>query len=77
VADLEPDRVERTVALITEAGGTALPYRCDVSVEAEVQALVAATVDAYGPSTCSAPTPGSPSEVAWRRPTPTGSGSGR
>jgi NAD(P)-dependent dehydrogenase (short-subunit alcohol dehydrogenase family) len=49
VADLEGDRVERTVALIAEAGGTALPYRCDVSVEAEVQALVAAAVEAYGP----------------------------
>ena len=49
VADLEGDRIERTVAAITDAGGTALPYQCDVSVEAEVQALVAATVDAYGP----------------------------
>ena len=49
VADLEPDRIERTVQLITDAGGTALPHRCDVSVEADVQALVAATVDAYGP----------------------------
>ena len=49
VADLEGDRIERTVAAITDAGGTALPYRCDVSVEAEVQALVAAAVEAYGP----------------------------
>jgi NAD(P)-dependent dehydrogenase (short-subunit alcohol dehydrogenase family) len=49
VADLEADRIERTVAAITDAGGAALPYRCDVSVEAEVQGLVAATVAAYGP----------------------------
>jgi NAD(P)-dependent dehydrogenase (short-subunit alcohol dehydrogenase family) len=49
VADLEADRMERTVALIAEDGGAALPFRCDVSREADVQALVAATVDAYGP----------------------------
>ncbi len=49
VADLEADRIERTVALITDAGGSALPHRCDVSVESEVQALVAAAVEAYGP----------------------------
>ena len=49
VADLEPDRIDQTVRTITEAGGTAIPFPCDVSVEAEVQALVAATVEAFGP----------------------------
>ncbi len=49
VADLEADRVERTVALITDAGGNAIPFVGDVSNEADVQALVAATVAAFGP----------------------------
>jgi len=49
VADLEVDRIEQTVRTITEAGGKAIPFRCDVSVEAEVQALVAAAVEAFGP----------------------------
>ena len=49
VADLEPDRIDQTVRTITEAGGSAIPFPCDVSVEAEVQALVAATVEAFGP----------------------------
>lgn len=49
VADLEADRIDQTVATITGAGFRAIPFRCDVSVEADVQALVAATVDAFGP----------------------------
>lgn len=49
VADLEADRIDQTVATITAAGGKAIPFRCDVSVETDVQALVAATVDAFGP----------------------------
>ncbi len=49
VADLEADRIDATVATITDAGGRAIPIRCDVSVEAEVQALVDATVEAFGP----------------------------
>ena len=49
VADLEPGRIDQTVRTITEAGGRAIPFPCDVSVEAEVQALVAATTEAFGP----------------------------
>jgi len=49
VADLEPDRIDQTVTTITDAGGRAIPFRCDVSVEADVQALVDATVEAFGP----------------------------
>ena len=49
VADLESDRIDQTVRTITEAGGSAIPFPCDVSVEGEVQALVAATVKAFGP----------------------------
>lgn len=49
VADLDAGRIEATVGTITEAGGTAIPFPCDVSVEADVQALVAATVEAFGP----------------------------
>ncbi len=49
VADLEADRIDQTVRTITEAGGSAIPFPCDVSVEAEVQALVEATVSAFGP----------------------------
>lgn len=49
VADLDAGRIEATVGTITEAGGTAIPFPCDVSVEADVQALVAATVESFGP----------------------------
>ncbi len=49
VADLEGDRVDATVAAITGADGSAIPFTGDMSVEADVGALVAATVDAFGP----------------------------
>ncbi len=49
VADLDAGRIEGTVRTITEAAGTAIPFPCDVSIEADVQALVAATVEALGP----------------------------
>jgi 2-hydroxycyclohexanecarboxyl-CoA dehydrogenase len=42
------DKVERVAKEIAERGGTALPLRCDVTVRGEVDALVAAAIDAYG-----------------------------
>ncbi|MEX2659910.1 MAG: SDR family oxidoreductase [Acidimicrobiales bacterium] len=49
VADVVADRVQKTVAIISDAGGRAMPFTGDVSVEPDVQALVAATVEAFGP----------------------------
>jgi NAD(P)-dependent dehydrogenase (short-subunit alcohol dehydrogenase family) len=48
VADINGDRAERVVGEIAEAGGTATAMTCDVSVEAQVAALVALAVDTYG-----------------------------
>jgi 2-hydroxycyclohexanecarboxyl-CoA dehydrogenase len=41
-------KVERVAKEIAERGGSALPVRCDVSVHADVDALVATTVGEYG-----------------------------
>ena len=46
--DLNAEAVEATVAIITREGGRAIGYRCDISSESEVQACVAAAVEAYG-----------------------------
>jgi NAD(P)-dependent dehydrogenase (short-subunit alcohol dehydrogenase family) len=46
--DLNAEAVDATVAIITREGGRAIGYRCDISSELEVQACVAACVDAYG-----------------------------
>jgi NAD(P)-dependent dehydrogenase (short-subunit alcohol dehydrogenase family) len=48
VADVDAAGGEATVALIRQAGGEATFVRCDVSKDAEVQALMAAVVGAYG-----------------------------
>lgn len=48
VSDVDVAGGESTVALIQQAGGEALFVRCDVSKEAEVQALMTAVVEAYG-----------------------------
>jgi NAD(P)-dependent dehydrogenase (short-subunit alcohol dehydrogenase family) len=48
VSDVDVSGGEATVGLIREAGGEAVFVRCDVSKEAEVQALMTAVVDAYG-----------------------------
>jgi NAD(P)-dependent dehydrogenase (short-subunit alcohol dehydrogenase family) len=50
VSDLQQQRegAEETVALIAREGGEAAFVACDVSVPAECQALVDATVQAYG-----------------------------
>ena len=48
-ADRDLPGLERTVALIGEAGGRAIAARCDVAVEAEVAGLVVTAETAYGP----------------------------
>ncbi|MFJ2456022.1 SDR family oxidoreductase [Pseudomonas protegens] len=48
VADLDTAGGEGTVALIREAGGEALFVSCNVTLEADVQSLMARTIEAYG-----------------------------
>lgn len=48
VSDVDVNGGEGTVAQIRDAGGTASFVRCDVTRDAEVKALVDATVAAYG-----------------------------
>jgi NAD(P)-dependent dehydrogenase (short-subunit alcohol dehydrogenase family) len=48
VSDLQDDKGHETVALIAEAGGTAIYRRCDVADEADVRALVNAAVTEFG-----------------------------
>ncbi len=48
VSDVDAAGGESTVALIRQAGGEATFVRCDVSKDADVQALMAATMAAYG-----------------------------
>ncbi|MGH2388908.1 MAG: SDR family NAD(P)-dependent oxidoreductase, partial [Chloroflexota bacterium] len=48
VADIAPAGGEETVRQITSAGGEARFVRADVAQASEVEALVAATVAAYG-----------------------------
>ena len=48
VADLQEDAANETVHTIVEAGGEATAIACDVTVESQVEDLVAACVDTYG-----------------------------
>ena len=48
VSDLQDDKGQETVDLITQAGGTALFKHCDVSDEAQVKDLIEAAVSTYG-----------------------------
>ncbi|MBX9756617.1 MAG: SDR family oxidoreductase, partial [Pseudomonadaceae bacterium] len=48
VSDVDAMGGESTVGLIRTAGGEAIFVRCDVSKEAEVQALMTAVIDTYG-----------------------------
>ncbi|MDM7994061.1 MAG: glucose 1-dehydrogenase [Acidobacteriota bacterium] len=48
VADTDVENGQETVRLIKEAGGDSAFVKCDVSREAEVEALVAQTVQLYG-----------------------------
>ncbi len=47
-ADVKEDWVTETARLVTDAGGTAVAHRCDVTVEADVESAVAAAVATYG-----------------------------
>jgi NAD(P)-dependent dehydrogenase (short-subunit alcohol dehydrogenase family) len=47
-ADIDLERAEGTVSLITDAGGTAVAERCDVSQDADVAGLVAGAVERFG-----------------------------
>ncbi len=46
--DVRDEWTADTVALVEKAGGTALAVHCDVSKEAEVEALIAAAVEHFG-----------------------------
>lgn len=48
VSDLNEEGGAETVRLIEELGGKAAFFKCDVSVEADIQALVEATVAQFG-----------------------------
>lgn len=52
LADINEPEGEKAAAGVREAGGEALFVRCDVSREADVSALVAAAVDAFGRLDC-------------------------
>src|SRR5882724_3072620 len=52
VADLSADGVKETAALITKAGGEATAIVVDVSKPADVSAMMAATLAAYGRLDC-------------------------
>ncbi|MGZ4714547.1 MAG: SDR family NAD(P)-dependent oxidoreductase, partial [Acidimicrobiia bacterium] len=43
-----PGTIHETVDAITDAGGRALAVRCDIGVAADLDHLVAATLDAFG-----------------------------
>ena len=51
-ADVVVDAGEETLAMIRSAGGEAIFVKCDVSIAADVQALVAAAVSEYGRLDC-------------------------
>jgi NAD(P)-dependent dehydrogenase (short-subunit alcohol dehydrogenase family) len=48
VADVDDDGAKETVRLIEADGGNAIAVHCDVASDADVAALVAAAVDAFG-----------------------------
>jgi len=52
VADANQDSAQQTVALVNQAGGQALALGGDVTDGAQVQAMVAAAVSAYGRLDC-------------------------
>ncbi len=76
VADVAVPEAEKTVKLIKDSGGEAMFVRANVAVAAEVQAMVAKTLEAYGrlDAACNnagiegttAPTADYPEET-WRR----------
>jgi NAD(P)-dependent dehydrogenase (short-subunit alcohol dehydrogenase family) len=47
-ADLREDWAEATVAMVTDAGGTAVAQACDVAMEADVEAAIEQAVTEFG-----------------------------
>ncbi len=47
-ADIDADRAAESAEQVEKAGGVAVPFRCDVSLEEDVASLVATTVDRFG-----------------------------
>lgn len=52
VADLSAESAAETVALVNTAGGQAISLACEVTESAQVQAMVRATVSAFGRLDC-------------------------
>src|SRR5437870_2946632 len=48
LADVDVENGERVAAAVRDAGGQAIHVRTDVSLESDIEALVAATVDEFG-----------------------------
>ena len=48
VADIDADGAKETAVTIQTAGGEAISFTCDISDEAQVEALFAATIEKYG-----------------------------
>ena len=48
VSDVDQDGIDEVVAAVVEGGGAAIGFRADVSQRPEVEALAAATLDAFG-----------------------------
>ena len=60
VADVNDSAGEETVKLIQQAGGEAVYQHCDISNEAEVEAMVARAVEAFGRLDCAYNNAGAP-----------------
>ena len=48
LADIDQDGLSRTLSMIKEVGGKASASVCDITVSADVQAVVASALQAYG-----------------------------
>jgi NAD(P)-dependent dehydrogenase (short-subunit alcohol dehydrogenase family) len=48
VGDVRDEWAQETVALVEEVGGAAVAVHCDVSKEADVEALIAASIESFG-----------------------------
>ncbi|RLA44928.1 MAG: short chain dehydrogenase [Gammaproteobacteria bacterium] len=62
VADVNDTAGEETVKLIEQAGGEAVYQHCDISKEADVEAMVAKVVQAFGRLDCAYNNAGAPGE---------------
>ncbi|MBV1930928.1 MAG: SDR family oxidoreductase [Porticoccaceae bacterium] len=60
VADVNDSAGEETVKLIQQAGGEAVYQHCDISNEAEVEAMVARVIEAFGRLDCAYNNAGAP-----------------